>query len=46
MTNQLKVPQPKKNPDQIGVWPSIGVAIGAGLGVVFHNIRLVLPPGY
>jgi len=38
MSNEQKDPQSEKTTNQIGQWLSIGIAIGAGLGVVFHNI--------
>lgn len=40
MRNQSKDPQKKKTTDQLSQWLAIGIALGAGLGIIFHNIPL------
>ena len=39
LTNRKIQNQRKKN-DQLSLWLAIGIAMGAGLGIVFHNISL------
>ena len=45
MSNEQKDPQSKKAPNQIGLWLSIGVAIGTSLGIIFHNIPIGIALG-
>ena len=40
MSNEQKDPKSKKTTDQLALWLSIGIALGAGLGVVFDNLPI------
>jgi uncharacterized membrane protein len=40
MNNEPKDPQPKKTPDQMGLWVVIGAGIGTLLGILYHNIPI------
>lgn len=40
MSNEQKEPETKKPIDQLALWLSIGIALGAGLGVIFDQLPL------
>jgi hypothetical protein len=40
MSNEQKDPQPKKTPDQFGLWLAIGAGLGTFLGILYHNIPI------
>ena len=40
MSNELKDPETKKIPDQIGLWLAIGAGVGTLLGILLENISM------
>jgi len=45
MPNEQKDPQAEKDPNQIGLWLSIGAGVGILLGIAFHNIAMGITMG-
>ena len=45
MSNEQKDLQPKKTPNQVGLWLAIGAGVGTLLGIVFHNMAMGITMG-